>query len=139
MLSRTTVSLDHATSSERFKSAAVDITVFVTIFLISIPLVNQLLARFDHAEFTVLWMLFFFLGYENIPVCLWGQSLGQKICGLKVVDAQGRKPGVLPILHRWCLKIMFGTRSYRPASNGDSVSEAHDKATGVYVVRARTS
>lgn len=135
MPSKNAVPLDLATSSERYKAGWVDGTVQVTIFLLSTPLMNQLLSRFDLAEFTVLWMLFFFLGYENIPVCLWGQTLGQKICGLKVVDREGNTPKVLPILYRWLLKM--GTRGYRRTSQGETLNEVYDRSTGVFVVHAR--
>jgi uncharacterized RDD family membrane protein YckC len=132
-----TVSRDLASAAERYKANSLDIIIFVISFLISIPLANQLLSRVDHAEFTVLWMVFYCVGYENIPVRLWGQTLGMKIMGLKMVDAQGKRPGILPILHRWFLKLMLGKRAYRIASNGESIYEIHDKAAGVFVVRAR--
>lgn len=54
---QSTVSRDLATSAERFKANNLDIIIFVTSFLISIPLANQLLSRMGHAEFMVLWML----------------------------------------------------------------------------------
>lgn len=54
---QSTVSRDLATSAERFKANNLDIIIFVTSFLISIPLANQLLSRMGHAELMVLWML----------------------------------------------------------------------------------
>ena len=137
MPSENSAPLDLATSSERYKSALVDGVVCVAIFLITVPLVHQLLSGFDRAEFTVLWMILLVVSFENLPVCLWGQTLGQKIYGLKVVDRQGKTPKVLPVLHRWILKLAFSTRGYRLTSQGQTLSEAHDSSTGVYVVRAR--
>lgn len=121
---------DLASPSERSRSTVVDVVAFLILFLVSVPLVNQWLARFDRAEFTVLWMIFFAVGYENIPVCLWGQSLGHRVYGLKLVDARGNKPGVRPILYRWILRVMY-------SGNWNRNRELPDEASGIYLVRAR--
>ncbi|MBW5482262.1 RDD family protein, partial [Streptomyces bambusae] len=82
-------------------------------------------------------VLLFGVLYEAWPTAVWGRTLGKKLCGIRVLALETRRPpGFGAALRRWLVYALLGV----PGALWSLVDRPwrqawHDKAAGTFVAR----
>jgi uncharacterized RDD family membrane protein YckC len=97
----------------RIGAAVIDIGIVVVIVLVVGGIIGNDTAADapDSARFGALDRLFILLltfGYYWVLETVWGQTLGKRALGIKVVRVDGSKPGAVPIFVRTLLRAIDG-------------------------------
>lgn len=70
--------------------------------------------------------------YEPLSVVKWGQTMGHRLLGIKVVDVDGQTPSFFQAFGRWIVKGVLGLWSFiTMMANGKAV---HDMFTNTQVI-----